>query len=236
MNWVNKIIGTCENALNECLRMPFTDKDHPTAPALFRAGAPAMASLPIGPYLNAIVLDKSGSMDNSDFHPSRIAAAKNAIEVFAARRAQLSPKDRLAIIGFDDYARVYLPWSLAGQDLSKALRRIVADGGTDLEAGLNQAYQMILWKMSSALMPRILLLSDGHGDDPIKRAKQIKDHGILIQVIGIGGQPSDVDEAVLKAIATTDASGFTHYWFINDSQSLIDQYEQLSTGIVLRGR
>jgi uncharacterized protein YegL len=237
MNWIKKMIGTCENALNECLGMHLSgipSENQFTAPALFRAGAPFPLPLSIGPYLNAVVLDKSGSMEGDDFWPSRMEAAKKAAGVFAARRAQLSPNDRLAIIGFDTRAKVYLPWSSAGQNVLSALSRIRAEGGTELAEGLMAALRLILQALNSSYTPRVLLLTDGHGGEPVRLANQMKSQGILIQVIGIGGEPSDVNEEVLKAIATTDSNGFTHYWFINDSQNLVDQYEQLSTGIVLR--
>ena len=76
-------------------------------------------------------------------------------------------------------------------------------------------------------------LSDGQGGDPISIADYLKNQGAIIQVIGIAGSPSEVNESILKATATTDETGFNHYWFIEDSQSLIQLYEKLSTSIVI---
>ena len=59
---------------------------------------------------------------------------------------------------------------------------------------------------------------------------------VLVEVIGIGGHSSAVNEHLLRRIATTDPDGFTHYCFIRDSASLIAHYSELATGIVWKGK
>ena len=148
----------------------------------------------------------------------------------------MSPADYLALIGFNDAAKVHLGWTGIGdyQRITDALQYLVADGGTSLAEGLKAASRMFVKVHVDSYTRRILMLTDGHGGSPIKLADRLKAQGTLIQVIGIGGNPSAVNEEVLKAIATTDNTGFTHYWFISDSQSLVEHYEQMSTGIVLK--
>jgi hypothetical protein len=53
--------------------------------------------------------------------------------------------------------------------------------------------------------------------------------------MGFGGDPAAVDEGLLRKVATTDASGFAHYWFFRDTDGLVAHYEDLATGIVFRG-
>ena len=227
MNWLKKIITDCDTGLNRCMGTPHSSINTENL---------SMPTMLPGPYLTAAVIDQSGSMAYKDFRPSRIEAGKEAIIAFAAKRAMLSPKDQLTIIGFNTDANVYLPWSSVCdcQAISRALCQIEADGGTELAQGLMAAQLMILTAVNPGYKLRILLLTDGHGGDPIELAEYVKAHGILIQVIGIGGGRLDVNEIVLKAVATTDSSGFIHYWFIKDSQSLVEHYEKLSTGIAFR--
>ena len=79
---------------------------------------------------------------------------------------------------------------------------------------------------------RIVLLTDGYhntGRDPLPIAKELKGAGVCIDCIGIGGEPSDVDEDLLKAIASTHADGVTpRYAFIGDKADLIQRFEELA--------
>ena len=57
----------------------------------------------------------------------------------------------------------------------------------------------------------------------------------VIDVVGIGGSPSVVNEALLRQVATTDPDGFCHYRFIKDAQALSKHYTQLAQGLIWRG-
>ena len=85
-------------------------------------------------------------------------------------------------------------------------------------------------------LKRVLLLTDGCGGNPLKVSRTLKDAGVLIEVIGIGGDKTAVNEKLLRRVATTDANGFTHYWFVTDTGNLIKQYENMAAGIVWKGR
>ncbi|MGD0572875.1 MAG: vWA domain-containing protein [Sedimentisphaerales bacterium] len=79
---------------------------------------------------------------------------------------------------------------------------------------------------------RLILLSDGDhnatGRSPVKRATILKSAGIVIDCIGIGGYPSDIDEETLKKIASINPDGSIRYCFIGDKQQLIRKYETLA--------
>ena len=79
---------------------------------------------------------------------------------------------------------------------------------------------------------RIILLSDGghnsSGRSPVKRATLLKSAGIIIDCIGIGGAPDEIDEATLKSIASSNPDGTIRYCFIGDKQQLIKKYETLA--------
>lgn len=81
-------------------------------------------------------------------------------------------------------------------------------------------------------MKKILILTDGRGGHPITIAQKLKkEHGMLIEVIGIAGSRSEVDEDLLRKVATTDHNG-NHYQFINDSQILKEHYQNIATGLI----
>jgi len=78
---------------------------------------------------------------------------------------------------------------------------------------------------------RIVMLTDGDhnaGGDPVGYARSLKKAGVVIDCIGIGGTPSDVNEKMLKAIASRNPDGSIRYCFIGDQQSLIKKYNALA--------
>jgi len=78
---------------------------------------------------------------------------------------------------------------------------------------------------------RIIMLTDGEhlGDDnPTNIATKLKKAGVIIDCIGIGGSPKDVDEKLLKQIASRNADGSIRYCFIGDQQKLLRKYQTLA--------
>ena len=81
------------------------------------------------------------------------------------------------------------------------------------------------------LTRRIILLTDGETCDPescIIVARRLKQRGVIIECIGIAGSPAEVDEALLRKIASPDESGSPRYYFIKDSSELIKKYESMA--------
>ena len=193
-----------------------------------------------GPCDTACVNDKSFSMSTNDCRPSRIEASKRAAQQYIMRRAESSPQDRIALVSFSEYAQVVLPLTniCDTATITKALKGLHAGGGTDINEGLEAAERILFEDRSRDVqddrLKRILLLTDGHGGHPVRTARKLKSYGVLIEVIGIGGDPSAVNEKLLRKVATTDSYG-THYWFFRDTDSLVAHYDNLATGIVFRG-
>ena len=78
---------------------------------------------------------------------------------------------------------------------------------------------------------RIILLTDGEhlgDDDPTNIATRLKKAGVIIDCIGIGGSPRDVDEKLLKQIASRNPDGSIRYCFIGDQQKLLRKYQTLA--------
>ena len=201
-------------------------------PAHLRAGSIAYSCA----QHTIIIIDCSGSMGIADCKPHRHAAAKKAAGQYVMKRKEICTDDRIAVIGFNTKARIYLPltsivnWGL----ILKSLKKIKFRGGTDIATGLRKAQKLFEETVADSHFHRILLLTDGQGGDPLSVAFELKAQGVTIEVIGIGRESKSVNETVLRSVATTDEKGFTHYWFIQDSEKLISQFEQLATGIVFR--
>jgi len=78
---------------------------------------------------------------------------------------------------------------------------------------------------------RIIMLSDGEhncGGSPKSVASRLKNAGVTIDCIGIGGSPEDVDEELLKEIASRNPDGSVRYCFIGDQAQLLRKYENLA--------
>ena len=81
---------------------------------------------------------------------------------------------------------------------------------------------------------RIIMLSDGEhngGGSPETVASNLKNAGVIIDCIGIGGSPEDVDEKLLKKIASRNPDGSVRYCFIGDQQKLLRKYKTLASHI-----
>ncbi|MCK4998030.1 MAG: VWA domain-containing protein [Anaerohalosphaera sp.] len=83
-------------------------------------------------------------------------------------------------------------------------------------------------------LKRIIMLTDGEhnqGGCPLAIASRLKSSGVIIDCIGIGGSPADVDEALLKQIASQNPDGSIRYCFIGDQQQLLRKYQTLARHI-----
>ena len=181
--------------------------------------------------------DISGSMSEEDCKPSRLEASKKASIVFVEQLSQTSPQSRIAIISFNNSAKVVLPFTsvLTTEIITRRISSLYTDGGTNIPAALKAARALFEEDSSMQRNWKILLLTDGYGGDPLKQAKLLKEYDTHIEVIGVGGNPRAVNEKILRKVATTDEMGITHYRFINDSDVLVKHYRDIATGIVYRG-
>ncbi len=198
-----------------------------------------------------LAIDASPSMDDTDWPPSRLAAAIAAAVALIARKLKIAPDDEVGIVAYASKAwwvaqpavvrkkHTTLRGALSGirtrcaTNITSALQL----AGPALRRGqrptlLDRLLPPIKVADSDGCVPRIVILSDGFhntGDSPRGEAKALKKKGVCIDCVGIGGKPSDVDEKLLKAIASTHADGVTpRYTFIGDKGELIEKFEELA--------
>jgi len=190
------------------------------------------------PLDTVIVEDVSGSMGFSDYYPTRLTGGIEASVEYINIRAEQSPKDRIAIVAFENSAWVVINLSSLAQkkEIIKAIHQLEIKGGTDIAEGLKKAYEIFKKHPDSTNKKHIILLTDGHGGHPVKIANKLKDeYSVVLNVVGIGGSCEDVNESLLCKVATTDPDGFNHYRFIKNSMDLKKHYKHLATGLIWHG-
>lgn len=105
----------------------------------------------------ALILDSSGSMEQSDPHDMRKKAAKAILQL-------LDENTHVFLVDFDNQARWINPnqWkNYSISDLENAISTIDSDGGTQIGRGLNRMRQILENQQSNISNGAVLLLSDG---------------------------------------------------------------------------
>jgi Mg-chelatase subunit ChlD len=182
--------------------------------------------------VDELVVDVSPSMDEPDYPPSRLEGAQKAATRFLNRRREVNPKDLVGIVAFSERAKVIAPPVPVADnfsDLCDAIQSLSTSSCTNIAAGLKLAHREIA-RVRHPRKPRILLLTDGHsntGSDPETAASEVKNAGIQLDIIGIGGSPEEVNEPMLKRMASV-LEGQRRYWFIRSVGQLVRKFEALA--------
>lgn len=164
-----------------------------------------------------VALDRSGSMGTPCGDDDRLHAAQEALIGMLDARHEY--QDTIAVIAFDDHAYTALPFTPCRGNrrrIDAAIRGISVGGGTSLIRPLEQA-NTILRREPTV---HFILLSDGQDSaDPTPAAQILKDRGVIIETIGVGNTPDEVQESVMKEIASV-LNGKILYRFIRDAAEM----------------
>ncbi len=141
------------------------------------------------------VIDVSGSMQME----SRLELVKKALRLLVD---QLRPTDKIGIVVYGTDARVVLPHtSNVNRDhILEKIDSLCPEGVTNLEDGLQQAYELASRNAQTDCINRVILCSDGVANSgqtaPESLLKEIRDYvddGIFLTTIGFGmGNYNDV--------------------------------------------
>ncbi|MFO8182568.1 MAG: VWA domain-containing protein [Candidatus Aegiribacteria sp.] len=156
-----------------------------------------------------ITLDVSGSMTQTDYHPTRLAAAKRAALTFIEGR----PNDRIGLVIYAERPRTLCPPTFDHRTLERFIHGAELGSlpdGTAIGAGLAVAARG--FKYSRAARRVVVLISDGEDTssrvDPITVAQAVNTlHGDSLSVYTVAiGRPSTaeglgVDRETLSYIA-----------------------------------
>ncbi len=146
-----------------------------------------------------LAVDKSGSMgrchcDNPDLNqsytPSLSGQAKVDIAKEAIMRAAaaLGNQDFLGVVAFDSAPHWVLPLAQLNEpaDLENAIASFAADGQTNVQAGLAEAYKAL--QGVQARRKHIILLTDGwvRTGDLTALARDMQEQGITLSIVAAG--------------------------------------------------
>ena len=176
----------------------------------------------------ALVIDKSGSMADSD----KMSRVKSALVALVSR---LRDVDAISIVVFDSDAQVLLPACRAIDRgmIKQLIQRIEPGGSTNIHAGLMLGYQEARKNYRRDATNRVILLTDGianRGETAPEKIAQdsqrFNDEGIDLATIGVG---LDLNKDLLRQLAQS-GRGLFHFVagaqdiekvFIDELQSLI---------------
>lgn len=156
------------------------------------------------------VVDASGSMDR----PSRLPLAKQALALLVG---ELRENDSVAIVVFGSVSHVVLqPTSAAQREIIlQAIDSLSIEGATNIEGGLQMAYDLAARNFKPSAINRVILLTDGEanvgatGPDTILHT--IHDHraqGVLLSTVGFG--MGDYNDPMLERLADTGNGNYAY--------------------------
>ncbi|MDQ7824542.1 MAG: VIT domain-containing protein [Candidatus Eremiobacteraeota bacterium] len=150
------------------------------------------------------ILDRSGSMEGI-----KMASAARACALLLAT---LEPRDRFAILAFDDKVEwmeqsaegkvhCFVHADEDGQEKgNRFLRGIDSRGGTEIDRAVNDALSKISSRQESAALPLIVLLTDGQIGDESRVLKTIQKSLGSTRIFTVGIDTA-VNEGFLKRLA-----------------------------------
>ncbi|HUR32364.1 MAG TPA: VWA domain-containing protein [Vicinamibacterales bacterium] len=139
------------------------------------------------PVSLGLVLDTSGSMVGE-----KLTNALKAVDRFLTQL--LSPEDEIFLYRFSNFPELVQDWTTDRQRLSRAIRRINANGGTAMYDAI--AESVPLAQTGQHRKRAVVLISDGNDTDSqasLSEVKQlIRESEVMVYAIGIDGQAEDV--------------------------------------------
>lgn len=165
------------------------------------ATVPSQKVLPSGALV--VVVDRSGSMGSNVGGTSK-TQQEIAGEAALLAISTLYPQDLVGVVAFDNSAKLIVQTQLM-QDkfpqIAKKVRSMAPGGGTNIYAGMEQAYRQLAdVDTADAAIKHVILLTDGHsqGGNYTKLVGQMRKAGITISTIGVG---DGHDQQLLSQIA-----------------------------------
>jgi Ca-activated chloride channel homolog len=173
----------------------------------------------------AVVVDVSGSMQGQ-----KIEYTKQGLELLVDG---MRDGDRLALISYSDGATLLgelLPVEERRVELRRAVRGLVADGGTNIAAGLELGYLELLGSFDEASIGRerrVILLSDGvptvgntYTPDILALSASYNSEGIGLSTIGLG---SDFNIELMRGLSL---QGDGNFYFVEDAGAVNEVFEE----------
>jgi Ca-activated chloride channel family protein len=189
-------------------------------------GYDLMLAVDLSPSMQSLDLSRSGRVFNLSGQATRLDVVKDVVGKFIAGRQG----DRVGLVLFGAKAYQHVPLTFDLESVVKMLDNTVVG-----EAGDSTAIGDAIGMAVSNLRDRpehsrvIILLTDG-GDNsstlpPMQAAKLAAQYGIRIYTIGVGNNPGEVDEELLKGIAGATEG---KYFRATDKAALENIYNEIN--------
>jgi Ca-activated chloride channel family protein len=184
----------------------------------------------VAPLNLAIVIDRSGSMNERDKMPY----LKQSLAVFLE---SLNANDIVSIVAYSDQAEVLLPAQFVGDGrwIEAVVARIGTGGATNLHAGMMKGFQEVDKNYSVRRNNRVILLTDGIANrgetDPEEIAADAlvyNEKGIFLSTIGLGLEYND------ELLSQLSRQGKGGYSFVDSAQEMDRIFRQQVTGMTQR--
>lgn len=179
------------------------------------------------PLRLTLVLDNSGSMERID----RQRAVQRALSLLAQ---QLSANDQVTLISFARQPRL-LAENVSGPDAGKLVEMIgqlPSEGGTNIEAALQLAFEKAAAQRAPGVQNRIVLLTDGAVNlgnaDPESLSRMVetmRTAGIAFDAAGISAE--GLNDEVLEALTR---KGDGRYYLLDGEESSGGRFAQQIAG------
>ncbi len=163
----------------------------------------------------AVVLDRSGSMSGAKIERAR-QAAMGIVD-------QLGPDDFFSFISYSDRAEVLVPAQHLEDkdDVKRRISHVRPSGSTALYDGVDVGAAQVQRHLSSKMINRVILLSDGLANvgpsstaDLRRLGGKLSERGISVTTIGVG---DDYNEDLMAGLAeASDAN----YYYVKDTEKL----------------
>lgn len=193
-----------------------------------------------------LVVDVSSSMSVDDVQPTRLDAARRAIQTFLQDKP---PDTRVGVVAFATNADLVQAPTTDPVAVMAAVNRLKPDGGTEVSTGLEAAHRAITETLAAAmdhaespLPARVVLISDGASNytSPYQAAADLAREGIPVYTVGLGSAgatvvvagvtlKADPDEPTLRHIARTTGATYTRVFTEDELQAV---YAGLASRIV----
>tara|TARA_R110002096_G_scaffold4501_52_gene21389 strand:+ start:3727 stop:6960 length:3234 start_codon:yes stop_codon:yes gene_type:complete len=179
------------------------------------------------PLRLTILLDKSGSMER----PDRVATVDRA---FTQLVGQLFPSDQVTLLSFARQPRLLADQASGAEltQLANLAEQTPTEGGTNLEAALQLAFEKAEQQKLIGAQNRIVLITDGAanlGDaDPAQLSRMIetiRDRGIAFDAAGVGAE--GLNDEILEALTR---KGDGRYYLLSRPEDAEDGFAKQIAG------
>ncbi|XP_007463328.1 PREDICTED: calcium-activated chloride channel regulator 4-like [Lipotes vexillifer] len=185
---------------------------------------PVFSLLKISERIVCLVLDKSGSMADSN----RLDRMNQAAKHFLLQTVENG--SWVGMVHFDSttYIRSNLIQIISSNERRKLLESLpaVASGGTSICSGIKAGFQVIGNTYSQIDGSEIVLLTDGEDNSASTCIDEVKQSGAIIHFIALG---PNADKAVIEM---SNVTGGEHFYASDEAQNngLIDAFAALASG------